>query len=281
MGATVALIGVGKMGRALLHLLNAAGHNVRAYDIAEEPMETARSLGAVTTNCSREAAEGSAFVHVFVHNDHEVFDATLGDDGVLMGAAAGTIVLLHSTILPGTTKRVAEAAAGRDIDVIDASVTAVPRRFQAGEAIFLLGGPEGTVARARAHLEPLGREVCHFGPLGSGNTAKIAKNLTNAVERVMLAESVRIAEAAGLDVAQFLNMARDAHTGAMIEDWERFIRIEDGHAGPARARGLFSKDIQHAARLGRDLGLDLPVTQSTADTALRLLAAWARADEAK
>ena len=60
-----------------------------------------------------------------------------------------------------------------------------------------------------------------------------------------------------------------------MQNWERFIRIEDdGHAGPARARGLLSKDVQHAARVAEDLGLDLPVTRATAATALQWLSAW-------
>ncbi|MDH3240431.1 MAG: NAD(P)-binding domain-containing protein [Alphaproteobacteria bacterium] len=276
MGEMVALIGVGKMGRALLHRLKLQGHDVAAFDIASEPMETARALGAETAASSAEAAQAAAIVHVFVHNDQEVFDATLGPAGVLEGAKPGTLVLLHSTILPATTFRVAEAAGTRGIDVLDAAVTSVPRRLQAGEGNFLVGGREELVTRARAHLLPLGKSVHHFGPLGAGNTAKIAKNLTNAVERVMLAECVRIVETAGLDVSQFLNMARDASSGAMVQTWERFIRFDDaGHAGPARARGLLSKDVQHAARVAGELGLDLPVTRATAETALKWLAAWA------
>ena len=43
MGQRVALIGVGKMGRALLARLLAANHQVKAYDIAEAPMATARA----------------------------------------------------------------------------------------------------------------------------------------------------------------------------------------------------------------------------------------------
>ncbi len=276
MAETVALIGVGKMGRALLHRLNGQGHRVRAFDIADEPMAAAAELGAATLSCSAEAARGAGFIHVFVHNDQEVFDCTLSPGGALEGAAAGSIILLHSTILPATTKRVAEAAAEKGVAVLDASVTSVPRRLQAGEATFLIGGPDDLVDLARAHLEPLGRTVHHFGPLGSGNVAKIAKNLTNAVERVMWAETVQLVETAGLDPRQFLEMAREINTGAAIETWERMIRIEDGHTGPQRARGLLSKDVQHAARLAREHHLDLPIALGTADTALRWLDQWSK-----
>ena len=274
MGEKVALIGVGKMGRALLERLHAEGHQVKAYDIAEEPMATARTMGATAAACSAEAARDAAYVHVFVHNDQEVLDATLGPNGVLAGAGTGCILFLHSTILPETTARVAEAAAGQQVVVLDAAVTSVPRRLQAGEGTFLVGGPDDVVAKIRPHLESLGKAVCHFGPLGSGNVAKIAKNLTNAVERVMWAETVQIVEAAGLDVRQFLDMAKAVDNGSMVSQWERVIRVEDGHAGPQRARGLFSKDVQHAARVAAAYGLDLPVTRNTAETAAKLIEHW-------
>lgn len=275
MGETVALIGVGQMGRALTHRLKAAGHEIRAFDIAEEPMQTARDLGAIPVASSAEAAQGAAIVHVFVREDREVLDATTGPGGVLEGAAPGTLLILHSTILPATTFQVAEAAKARDVEVLDACVTSVPRRLQAGEGIFLAGGPPDLVDRARAHLLPLGRAVHHFGPLGAGNTAKIAKNLTNGVERVMWAEVAMIVEAAGLDPRQFFDMAKTASHGAMVETWERVVRIGDGPAGPQRTGGIFNKDIQHAARLAADVGVAAPVTRAAAAEALQWVREWA------
>ncbi len=274
MGDKLALIGVGKMGRALLTRMLAANHQVKAYDIADEPMATARAMGAATATCSAEAARDAAFVHVLVHDDQEVLDATLGPGGVLEGAGAGATVLLHSTILPETTARVAEAAELMGVDVADAPITSVPRRLEAGGGTFLVGGADDIVAKIRPHLESVGKAVYHFGPLGSGNVAKIAKNLTNAVERVMFAEAVEIVQAAGLDAVQFLDMARDVTTGATIEHWDKVILVADGHAGPQRARGMFSKDIQHAARLAAEYGLEAPVTRGAAAAAAKWIKTW-------
>lgn len=276
----VGLIGVGKMGRALLSRLIMAGNSVKAYDIADEAMEAARAGGAETVKCSAEAALGARFVHVFVHNDDEVLDACLSDKGALEGEEAGATLLLHSTILPATTFAVAEKAAPRGVDVLDASVTAVPRRVAAGDATFLVGGADDVVAAARGHLESVGAGVNHFGPQGAGNIAKLAKSLGNAVERVLWAETVAIVQAAGLDPRQFLEMAKAVTNAPMVANWERIISIdENGHAGPGRARGLLSKDVQHAARLAADYGIDAPVTRETAATALKWLATWAKADE--
>lgn len=271
----IGLIGVGKMGSALLERLTLAGKTVHAFDIKPSAMIVARDGGAETKGSAAEAAKDAGIVHVFVHNDDQVFNATIEPNGALEGAAPGTIILLHSTILPATTQRVAEAAAKKGIHVIDASVTSVPRLVRAGEATWLVGGPDDIVATVRPHLESLGKAVWHFGPLGTGNAAKLTKNMTNVIERVMWAEALKLAETAGLDPRQFIDMVLSISKGPMIEQWEKILHVEDGHVEPGRASGIFSKDMQHAAKLARDHGLDLEVSQSAADITARWLGQWA------
>ena len=86
MNYQVGLVGVGNMGSALLERLVAAGMKVRAFDINNSAMQAAREGGAETVASSAEAARGAKIIHVFVHNDQEVSDATLGENGVLAGA---------------------------------------------------------------------------------------------------------------------------------------------------------------------------------------------------
>lgn len=280
MANPVGLVGVGKMGQALLHRLQLADISVKAYDIAEGAMAAARDGGAETAANAAEAARDVELVHVFVRTGDEVIEATLGTGGVLEGAAKGSILLLHSTVLPETTRRVAEAAAKQDMKVVDAPVTAVPRRVHAGEAEFLVGGAEDVVAVVRPHLQSLGKAVHHFGPLGTGNVAKLAKNLSNAVERVMLSEILAIVEAGGLDPQQFLAMARGLDAGSLIGNWEKAFNVEDGHVVPRPASNLLNKDCHLAADLADALGLEAPLTHGTSATAAKWVKGWEEAEKA-
>jgi len=274
MDDTVGLVGVGKMGSALLHRLTGVGAKVRAFDIKDSAMQAARAGGAETVGSAAEAAKGAKIVHIFVHNDQEVFDATLAGHGALAGAAPGTTLVLHSTIMPATTLRVAETASEKNVRVIDAAVTSVPRLVHAGQATFLVGGPQEVVEEMRPHLESLGQAVWHFGPLGTGNAAKLAKNLTNVIERVMWAETLSLVEASGIDPRQFIDMTLSVEKGSMMRNWEKVVRIDSGHVTPGRAQGLYRKDAQHAARLARERGLDLGLTRNAADITARWLADW-------
>jgi 3-hydroxyisobutyrate dehydrogenase-like beta-hydroxyacid dehydrogenase len=277
----VALVGVGNMGSALLERLIAAGAKVRAFDIKDSAMQAARERGAQTVASSAEAAGGAKIIHVFVHNDQEILDATLGDQGVLAGADKGAIVILHSTILPATTRRVAEEAARKAVRVVDACVTSTPRYVRAGEAVFLVGGDDEVVAEIGPHLEKIGSKVWHFGPLGCGNAAKLVKNLSNVMERVMWMETLTAVKAAGIDPRQYAEMLKSVMRGSAISDWEKIIRIEDGVVSPARPGGnIFRKDVPHALKFLHELGLKLPLAEGTGEAAARFVADAPKAAEA-
>jgi 3-hydroxyisobutyrate dehydrogenase-like beta-hydroxyacid dehydrogenase len=276
----IGLVGVGKMGSALLVQLRAAGHQVRAFDIFPAAMTAAEKAGALPAASPADAARDCAFVHVFLATDQQVLDVMSAPDGVFAGTKPGTIVLLHSTILPATTQRAAELAP-KGVVVIDAPCTSKPNVLEAGGGMFLVGGPKDVVEKVRAHLKPLSKDIYHFGPLGAGNAAKIAKNLGNVVERVMVAETARLVESAGLDIEQFLAMTKAAAHGGVWAHWERVLVVENGHASPKRAAGLVSKDIHHAMTLAKKYGLKLPVTNATAETAGSWHAAWKSGGTAK
>jgi len=281
MNFQVALVGVGNMGTALLERLVAAGAKVSAFDIKDNAMQAARERGAQTVASSAEAACGAKIIHVFVHNDQEIFDATLGEKGVLAGADKSATLILHSTILPATTRRVAEEAARKGVRVVDACVTSTPRYVRAGEAVFLVGGSDEVVAEIRPHLERIGREVWHFGPLGCGNAAKLVKNLSNVMERVMWIEALQAVKAAGIEPRQYAEMLKSVMRGSAISDWEKIISIEDGEILPTRPGGnIFRKDVPHALSFVRGLGLKLPLVEGTGEASARFVAEARRAPEA-
>src|SRR5688500_11946550 len=107
----VGFVGTGAMGSALLSRLKLAGGSAVAFDIAPKAMEAARAEGAEPAPTAKAVAQQSTIIDVVVRTDEEVLTCMLGDDGVLEGAAPGSLVLLHSTIRPTTTKKVALLAA--------------------------------------------------------------------------------------------------------------------------------------------------------------------------
>jgi len=113
----IGFVGTGAMGTALLSRLKLANVPAIAFDIAPAAMEAARKEGAETAASAKAVAQASTIIDVVVRTDQDILDCTIAKDGILEGAAPGTLVLLHSTIRPTTWKKVAEAAADKRVYV--------------------------------------------------------------------------------------------------------------------------------------------------------------------
>src|SRR5215469_7019888 len=155
----IGFVGTGAMGSALLSRLKLANVQVTAFDIAPTAMEAARREGAQTAPSAKAVAQAATIIDVVVRTDQEVLASVMGEDGVLEGASPGSLVLLHSTIRPATTNKVAQAAADKRVYVIDACMTAVPSAVREGGLTFLVGGQKALFERAKPHLLNMAKDA--------------------------------------------------------------------------------------------------------------------------
>ncbi len=274
MSDQVAVIGIGAMGLVLVKRLRMLGKEVCAFDVSPTAMQKARDAGARTAASPAEVAQGSSYIHVIVPKDEHLLDVTIGPAGVLEGAAPGALLLLHSTVMPETTQRVADAAAQAKVDVLETTITGIPSRLETGKAQILVGGPDALVERSRDYLQQAIGPVNHFGGYGAANIAKLAAALVSGANRVVLAEALSIVEAGGLNPEQFLNVLREVGSKLPAERWEELFVIKNGHAWHRPSTNLFRKDVGLAAKLAQSYNLDTPVTQGAAQTAARWVKEW-------
>lgn len=266
----IGFVGTGAMGSALLSRLKLANVQATAFDIAPAAMEAARKEGAETASSAKAVAQASTIVDVVVRTDRDVMECTLGTDGVLEGAAPGTLVLLHSTIRPTTTKKVAEAAAEKRVHVIDACMTAVPSVVRQGGLTFLVGGQKALFDRAKPHLLNMAKDAVYMGPLGCGNVTKLFKNMTTAAEGLIVYEALQIAKAAGIDYKAALDLMQRTRSQSVLDRWETRFDLSGGDLKFNTGANLYDKDLPLAAEVGKALGAAIPVTEQLAALGIRL-----------
>jgi 3-hydroxyisobutyrate dehydrogenase-like beta-hydroxyacid dehydrogenase len=267
----IGMIGVGAMGSALLERLKIAGALATVYDIDPAALEAARSLGARVAGSIAELTAAATIIDVVVRTDDEILDCTTGKGGILDNAKPDTLIILHSTILPQTTRTVAGAAGKRNVRVIDACMLGVPRAVRAGDLIFVVGGSNELVERARPHLLKMGKKVIHMGGAGAGNTSKLIKNLTSGAETLMIHEALQLGEAEGLKFPQVLEMLQQVESGRLLDRWQRVFDPALADPTPHVGRNVFDKDVPLAGELARQSGLDLPIIEQLAASAKRLV----------
>jgi 3-hydroxyisobutyrate dehydrogenase len=266
----IGFVGTGAMGSALLSRLRLANVTALAYDIAPAGLQAAREEGAELASSAKAVAQAATMIDVVVRTDQEVIDCTLGRDGVLEGAAPGALVLLHSTIRPATTKKVAEAAADKRVNVIDACMTAVPGVVRQGGLTFLVGGQKAFFERAKSHLLNMAKDAVYMGPLGSGNVTKLFKNMVTASEALVVYEALKIAKAGGIGYKAALDLMQKTKSANILDRWESRFDLSAGELKFNAGSNLYDKDLPLAAEVGKSLGAEIPVVEALAKLGIKL-----------
>jgi 3-hydroxyisobutyrate dehydrogenase len=269
----VGMIGAGAMGLALLERLKLAGVQATVYDSYPPALEAGRALGCEIVSTAADVARRSTLIDVVVRTDEDVVQCMTGRDGVLAGAASGTLVLLHSSILPQTVRQIEAAAQAKAVLAIDACMTGVPATVRAGELCFVVGGAKDLVARAEPHLLKMGKQVFHMGPIGTGAVAKLIKNMVSGSETLIVHEAIQIGLAGGIPYPQALEMMRRTGHDSVLNRWQRTFDPSGENPLPKSGRNVMNKDIPLVCDLAKLYGLDVPITEQLGAAAKRIVKA--------
>jgi 3-hydroxyisobutyrate dehydrogenase-like beta-hydroxyacid dehydrogenase len=269
----VGMIGTGAMGLALLERLKLASVEAVCFDSHAAPLEPVRALGMRTVNSAAEVAKESTLIDIVVRTDQDMLDCVLGPKGVLEGAPPETLLLLHSSILPQTMIKVADAARAKGVHAIDACMLGVPDAVRAGNLCFVAGGPDQLVERARPHLLKMSKEVFHMGPLGTGAVGKLIVNMLGGAETLIVHEAIQIGMAGGIPYPKALELMRRVGHNSVLNRWQRTFDPSGNDPLPRSGRNVLNKDVPLAAELARLYNLDMPITRELSAAAQRVVEA--------
>jgi len=260
-------IGLGNMGKPMARCWVRAGSPLAVYDVVAEPVAELEAAGAKGVASPRAVAEAADVIGICVRDDADVRAVVLGDDGVLAGASAGTVVMIHSTVQPATVEAMAQAAAERDVSVIDAAVTGGSARAETGDLAVMAGGDRAALDRARPVLESSARSgIFHCGRLGDGMRCKLCINVVTYLEFLAGFEGMRLAKASGLSPETFVEIGlANGQITPMLQRYltshslpEEAIRSEDFQKLMTNHTLVAEKDLACALELGRANGVSLP-----------------------
>ncbi len=271
-------IGLGNIGKPLASHLVPAGFETTVFDVADEPMRELEQAGAKRAASPRELAANADVIGICVPEDRHVRAVLTGDDGILAGAAEGTVVAVHSTVLPKTVEDLAEQAARHGVQVIDACVTGGEQRAAEGVVTYLVGGDEAVVDKARPFLDASSESVIHAGELGNGAKLKLCINVVTYIQWAAAYEGCKLAMATGLPTEVFEEAGRA--NGQLTELQLRYLigvklpsEVRHGEAYQKVVRGHMhtaEKDLAWALQLARDAGLTMPVSGLVSQMMARL-----------
>ncbi|WP_299308394.1 3-hydroxyisobutyrate dehydrogenase [uncultured Croceicoccus sp.] len=201
----IAFIGLGNMGSGMAANLVKNGHEVAAFDLSADALETAQANGIATYGTVREAVEGMDAVVSMLPNGDIVKSVYTGS---VIGHAPRSAVLIDcSTIDVETCRTVIAKATDAGHDMVDAPVSGGIAAANGGTLTFMVGGTQEACERARPVLEAMGKAVIRAGDAGAGQAAKICNNMLLGIQMIGTCEAFKLAERLGLDAQNFYDIA--------------------------------------------------------------------------
>ena len=273
--ARIAFIGLGRMGRGMAARLLAAGHDVTVHNRTPGRDGTLVAAGARRAATPAAAAEDAEAVVVMVSDDDASQQVWQGPDGILTGTASpGALAIECSTLSHERVTALAAELRARGLRYVDAPVTGLPDAAAAGALTLLVGADDADLADARPLLGPLGTDLIHFGPVGTGTAYKLVVNLMGAVQIAAAAEGMALAERAGLDLSQVAHALSTGQAASpQVVRNVRRIAAADHDRDVVFSGRLRRKDAWYGVRLARSLGLRAPFGETALAGLDRLLAA--------
>jgi len=261
MGEQIGLIGFGVMGTAMAPRLADAGYRLVVFDTDASAHDRARELGCDVAESPAAVGAAAHMTLISLPRAEHVASVVRETDGLLHGAAPGSLIVDTSTIDPATTRANAEAAAARDVGYLDAPVLGRPSGV--GDWTLPVGGEAADLSRAEPVLRTIASKIIHVGPSGQGNTLKLLNNLMfgaiNAATCEMFALGAR------LDVDPALLYETIAGSGAAtVSNLFRELgpKIIEGDFSPNFSVDNLEKDIRMGLDLAHAAGLTLDVGEA-------------------
>jgi 3-hydroxyisobutyrate dehydrogenase-like beta-hydroxyacid dehydrogenase len=266
----VAFLGLGQMGGHMCDHVIAAGHTVTVFDPYAPAVEPRANAGAAVAATPAEAAHHADAVCVVVRTDEQALESIAGADGVLAGAPANAIVMLHSTVAPETVRQLRNACVAKGVRFIDAGISGGEPGSKAGTLYLICGGDQATIDEAKPVLQCFANHIVRFGDVGAGMAAKLARNMMQYATWVATFEAVALAEAAGIDVDAFAHLIRETEVKETAEfvlarGTSALIDVDRTPEAAQAARptvGLGFKDLKDAFHLADEVGADVSVARA-------------------
>jgi 3-hydroxyisobutyrate dehydrogenase-like beta-hydroxyacid dehydrogenase len=198
MSPALGFVGLGAMGGRMARRLLDGGFALHGYNRTPAKAADLVAAGMTLAASPREVAERAEAVFTMVTDDAALEAVTRGPQGIVAGLRPGAILIEMSTVSPAVIHRLAGDVAARGGALLDAPVSGSPATLEAGQLSFMVGGDPGVLERARPFLTAIGPTVTHVGAVGLAKSMKIAVNQGLAVQMLSFAESVLLAEKAGI-----------------------------------------------------------------------------------
>jgi 3-hydroxyisobutyrate dehydrogenase-like beta-hydroxyacid dehydrogenase len=192
-----------------------------------------------------------------VSDTKAVESVLFGPQGVHESLTSGMLIMDSSTISPSATRKFAERVRVQGVDYVDAPMTGSKTGAENGTLIFIVGGGESSIEKAKPLFAATGKKIFRMGETGKGQAAKLVMNLQIALIYEGFAEALTLAAKLGVDAETLLPLIQASMVNSGVVEYKApFVLKRD--FSPNFPLRLMHKDLRLALDAAKELRVRLP-----------------------
>lgn len=255
-------IGIGLMGKPMVLRLLAAGHEVTVWNRSADKLAPVVEKGARAAASPAEVARAAEIVMMCVTDQKAAEDVLFSSQGVAEGGKKGLLVVDFSSIAPASARDFANRLKAKGIGIVDAPVSGGVPGAEKGTLVVMAGGSPADVERARPLVMQLAQRFTRMGESGAGQVTKLCNQVIVASLFPVLAEAVRLAEAAGVDSKLLPEALRGGFADSLPLQIFGARMAARNFEPPLAASSIALKDLKNAAAVAEEYGVSLPMSSA-------------------
>jgi len=258
-------IGIGLMGKPMVLRLLAAGHEVTVWNRSREKLAPVLEKGAREAKSPAEVARASEIAMMCVTDQKAAEQVLFSPEGIFDSGARNLLLVDFSSIAPASARSFHETLKPRNIFLVDAPVSGGVPGAEKGTLAIMAGGRAEDVERARPVVMQLAQRFTRMGDAGAGQVTKLCNQIIVGSLFPVIAEAVRLAEAAGVDAKALPEALKGGFADSLPLQIFGARMAARNFDPPLGANDIMLKDLENAAAVAREFGVPLPMARTAAE----------------
>ena len=249
--ARIALLGTGLLGAAIGRRLLEQGHSLKVWNRTPEKYQALLEAGGQAISSLSDGASDCDTV-ISVLRDGPASEAVLQQLGELEGSCVmgmGTMAIAESQALEQQIK-------AQHGTYLEAPVLGSRPEALKGSLLVMAGGSAEVFERQLPILQALSAEPRLMGPVGSGMASKLALNQLIASLTHGFSLALRLVQAQGVAVADFMEVLRPSAVYAPTYDKKLERMLDQHYDNPNFSTALLRKDLGLFLQASQQAGLN-------------------------
>lgn len=247
------------MGKPMAKNLIKAGFKLKVFDLKADVVAEVAALGAEKGTSPAQVARDCDIIITMLPNSPQVIQVLTGEDGVLQTVRPGSIIIDMSSISPVVAKKMYNAAAEKEVEMLDAPVSGGEPKAIDGTMSIMVGGKPEVFESVKDILLSMGGSAVLMGEIGSGNITKLANQIMVALHLSAVSEAMVFAKKAGVDPERVYRAIRGGLAGSTVLD-AKMPLILDRNFKPGGPIWMHTKDLLNVRDTALEIDAPIPLT---------------------